>query len=64
MEEPNHNSPATVPEQPEPRPPLRKGLPVVIALAAIVALIGIANVSSLISGGRKLRLRARCQPVL
>ena len=53
MEEPNHNSPATVPEQPEPRPPLRKGLPVVIALAAIVALIGIANVSSLISGRKK-----------
>ena len=53
MEESNHNSPATVPEQPEPRPPLRKGLPVVIALAAIVALIGIANVSSLMSGRKK-----------
>jgi type IV secretory pathway VirB10-like protein len=53
VNEPNPNSPATVPEQPEPRPPLRKGLPVVIALAAIVALIGIANVSSLISGRKK-----------
>ena len=40
MEEPNQNSPATVPEQPEPKPPLRKGLPVVIALVAIVASSG------------------------
>jgi type IV secretory pathway VirB10-like protein len=53
VNEPNPNSPPTVPEQPEPRPPLRKGMPVVIALAVIVALIGIANVSSLVSGRKK-----------
>jgi hypothetical protein len=53
VNEPNPNSPPTVPEQPEPRPPLRKGMPVVIALATIVALIGIANVSSLVSGRKK-----------
>jgi type IV secretory pathway VirB10-like protein len=43
------NSPATVPDQPEVKPPVRKTMPVVIALAAIVALIGIANVSSLLN---------------
>ncbi len=53
MTELNQNSPATVPEQPEAKPPLRKGTPVVIALVAIVALIGIANVSSLLSGNKK-----------
>ena len=53
MPEPNQNSPATVPEQPEAKPPLRKSMPIVIALVVIVALIGIANLSSLLSGGRK-----------
>jgi len=53
MPEPQENTPATVPEQPEPKPPLKKGMPVVIALVAIIALIGIANVSSLLSGNRK-----------
>ena len=53
MSEPNQNQPATVPEQPEAKPPLRKGMPVIIALVAIVALIGIANVSSLLSGNKK-----------
>ncbi len=53
MPEPNQNQPATVPEQPEAKPPLKKGMPVVIALVAIVALIGIANVSSLLSGNKK-----------
>jgi type IV secretion system protein VirB10 len=53
MEEPKHNPPATVPEQPEAKPPLRKGGPVIIALVAIVALIGIANLSSLVSGNKK-----------
>jgi type IV secretion system protein VirB10 len=53
MTEPNQNPDATVPEQPEAKPPLRKGTPVVIALVAIVALIGIANVSSLLSGNKK-----------
>ncbi len=53
MPEPNQNVPATVPEQPESKPPLRKSMPVVIALVVIVALIGIANLSSLLSGNKK-----------
>ena len=53
MPEPNQNPPATVPEQPEAKPPLRKGMPVVIVLVVIIALIGIANVSSLLSGNKK-----------
>ncbi len=43
MPDENQNPPATVPEQPEAKPPVRKTMPVVIALVAIVALIGIAN---------------------
>ncbi len=53
MPEPNQKTPATVPEQPEAKPPLRKGMPVVVALVVIIALIGIANVSSLLSGNKK-----------
>ena len=53
MSEINQNPPATVPSQPEAKPPLKKGMPVVIALVAIIALIGIANVSSLVSGNKK-----------
>jgi type IV secretion system protein VirB10 len=53
MLEPNQNVPATVPEQPESKPPLRKSMPVVIALVVIIGLIGIANLSSLLSGNKK-----------
>jgi type IV secretory pathway VirB10-like protein len=53
MPEPNQNMPATVPEQPEAKPPLRKNMPVIIALVVIVGLIGIANLSSLLSGNKK-----------
>ncbi len=53
MTEPNQNPPATVPEQPEAKSPLKKGMPVVIVLVVIIALIGIANVSSLLSGSKK-----------
>ena len=53
MPEPNPNAPGTVPEQPEAKPPLRKSMPVVIALVVIIGLIGIANLSSLLSGNRK-----------
>ena len=53
MPEPNQTVPATVPEQPESKPPLRKSMPVVIALVVIIGLIGIANLSSLLSGNRK-----------
>ena len=53
MPEPSENAPATVPEQPEAKPPLRKGMPVVIALVVIIGLIGLANLSSLLSGNKK-----------
>lgn len=53
MPELNENTPATVPEQPESRPPLRKSMPVVIALVVIMALIGIANISSLVHGNKR-----------
>ncbi len=64
MPEPNQNPPATVPEQPEAKPPLRKSMPVVIALVVIIGLIGIANISSLLSGNKKSRARrAHCRCV-
>lgn len=53
MPEPNENTPATVPEQPEAKPPLRKSMPVVIALVVIIGLIGLANISSLLRGNKK-----------
>ena len=53
MPEPNENAPATVPQQPEAKPPLRKSMPVVIALVVIIGLIGIANLSSLLSGNKR-----------
>lgn len=53
MTEKNGVPPATVPEQPEAKAPLRKGMPVVIALVAILGLIGLANISSLLSGSKK-----------
>lgn len=53
MPEPNQNIPATVPEQPESKPPLKKSMPVVIALMVIIGLIGIANLSSLLSGNKR-----------
>jgi type IV secretory pathway VirB10-like protein len=53
MSEQNQNPPATVPEQPEAKPPVRKTMPVVIALVAIIAFIGIANLSSLLRGNKK-----------
>ncbi|MBT9329522.1 TrbI/VirB10 family protein [Paracidobacterium acidisoli] len=53
MPEPNQNVPATVPEQPESKPPLKKTMPVVIALVVIIGIIGIANLSSLLSGNKK-----------
>ncbi len=53
MPEPNENMTATVPEQPEAKPPLRKSMPVILALVVIVGLIGIANLSSLLSGTKR-----------
>ncbi len=53
MTDQDQNVPATVPEQPEAKPPVKKGLPLLLALVVIIALIGIANLSSLLSGNRK-----------
>src|SRR5690348_11369666 len=53
MPNPNENSPATVPEQPKAKPPVRKTMPVIIALVVIMALIGIANISSLLKGKKR-----------
>jgi len=53
MPELNQNTPATVPEQPEAKPPVRKTIPVIIALVVIMALIGIANLSSLLKGNKR-----------
>ena len=47
------NTPATVPEQPESKRPLRASRPIIIALVVIVGLIGIANISSLLSGNKR-----------
>jgi type IV secretory pathway VirB10-like protein len=49
----NENPPATVPAQREAVGPVKKSTPVMIALIAIVAMIGIANVSSLFSGKKR-----------
>ena len=49
----NSNTPATIPEQPDAKPPLKKSMPVVIALVAILAILGIANVTSLLRGNKK-----------
>jgi hypothetical protein len=54
MTEPNQNTPATLPEQPEAKLPLRKGMPVVVALVAILGVLGIANVTSLLRGNKKV----------
>src|ERR1700679_1722953 len=53
MSEINQTPPATVPEQPEAKPPLKKSMPVVIALVVIIGLIGLANISSLLHGNRR-----------
>lgn len=53
MPEQNQNVPATVPDQPEAKPPVRKSMPVVIALVVIIGLIGISNLSSLLSSSKK-----------
>ena len=53
MPMPDDNAPATVPGQPVAKPPLRRSAPVVIALVVIIALIGFANISSLLRGNKK-----------
>ncbi len=46
-------TPGSVPAQPAPAPPLRKRVPVFWVLAAIVVLIGFANLSNLVTGKGK-----------
>jgi type IV secretory pathway VirB10-like protein len=53
MQDRDPDTPATVPAQPEPVPPLRKGRPVIYILVGIVALIGLTNLTSLVSGHKK-----------
>ena len=47
------NPPATVPAQREAAGPVKKSTPIVVALIVIVALIGIANISSLVGGKKR-----------
>ncbi len=47
------NPPATVPAQREAVGPVKKSTPVIVALVVIVGLIGLANISSLVSGKKK-----------
>ena len=53
MTDQNPNPPATVPAQREAVGPVKKSTPVIIALIVIVALIGLANISSLVSGKKR-----------
>jgi type IV secretion system protein VirB10 len=54
MTDQNPNPPATVPAQREAVGPVKKSTPVIIALVVIVGLIGLANISSLVSGKKKV----------
>jgi type IV secretion system protein VirB10 len=47
------NPPATVPAQREAVGPVKKSTPAIIALVVIVGLMGLANISSLVSGRKK-----------
>jgi type IV secretory pathway VirB10-like protein len=53
MPEINENAPATVPAQREAVSPVKKSTPLVVGLIVIVALIGLANVSSLVTGKKR-----------
>ena len=53
MPDQNPNPPTTVPAQREAVGPVKKSTPVIIALVVIVGLIGLANISSLVSGKKK-----------
>jgi type IV secretory pathway VirB10-like protein len=53
MTDQNPNPPATVPPQREAVGPVKKTTPVIIALVVIVGLIGLANISSLVSGKKR-----------
>jgi type IV secretion system protein VirB10 len=53
MTDQSPNPPATVPAQREAVGPVKKSTPVIVALVVIVGLIGLANISSLVSGKKK-----------
>ena len=53
MTDQNPNPRATVPPQREAVGPVKKSTPVIIALVVIVGLIGLANISSLVSGKKR-----------
>jgi len=53
MQEPEVIKPATVPAQPEAVAPMKKGRPLLYILVGGIVLIGITNLSGLISGKRK-----------
>lgn len=53
MSKETHEVAPTIPEQREANPPLRKSRPLILALIVIVALIGLANISSLVSGKKR-----------
>jgi type IV secretory pathway VirB10-like protein len=48
-----HDTPATVPSQPEVTGPMRKKTPLVLVLVVIVLLIGLSNLAGLLSGSKK-----------
>jgi len=53
MADQNETTPATVPEQPESKPPLRKTTPLVIAVLVILGLLLISSLSNLVSGNKR-----------
>jgi type IV secretion system protein VirB10 len=53
MPDQNPNPSATIPAQREAVGPVKKSTPAIIALVVIVGLIGLANISSLVSGKKK-----------
>jgi len=61
MRDPNEKDPITVPDQPNQPAPLKKSMPLIIGLGAVVLFIGIANVAGLISGKNKTAPRVHCR---
>jgi type IV secretion system protein VirB10 len=52
-EDMENQTPATIPPQPEPTGPIKKKLPVVIILTAVIGLIGLVNFLGFLSSGKK-----------
>jgi type IV secretory pathway VirB10-like protein len=51
--EPEQHTPATVPTQPEATSPMKKGRPLIYILVGVIVIIGLTNLSSLVSGNKK-----------